>query len=330
MKNKKIKNLVFIIFLLVLPIFFSPVASAYTLDDTSLQDVLDAGVIKVGIEPACPPYEQHNSETDEIEGFDPDVMEYIAADIGVPIQWVNVSWANIFTGLANGDYDCIISAVAITEQRENAMDFSRWYYRDALAIMVNENNTLGIDNIDDINSTEVKVGYQQSTSGEWYLGNEGIIAQKNSFATLTLAVEALKQGDVDVVIGDFISLNNIKTAESELLYIVDTFQIEEFGIPVLTGADSLRLRINSILDEMLGDNLIHPQPNLNYTTSFEKWFGMDPYMGLGAPMVYYTIDASDSDFGNISSEGVIEVLEGADILFRFTPDEGYMTDKVIV
>jgi len=109
MKKKPYKILILFIFLLPLSFLLISDTSAISIEDTSLQDVINAGKIVVGIEPHVPPFEQRNPVTDEIEGFDPDIMQYIADDIGVSIEWVDVSWADIFPGLQNGDYDCIIS-----------------------------------------------------------------------------------------------------------------------------------------------------------------------------------------------------------------------------
>ncbi len=330
MKNKT--NRILILFLFLLPLSFLLISdtSASTIEDTSLQDVINAGKIVVGIEACYPPFEQINPVTEEIEGFDPDIMQFIADDIGVSIEWVDVSWSEIFNGLQNDDYDCIISAVTITEDRENEMDFSRWYYRSTLSIMVNDDNPKGIESLDDINSTDIKVGVQAATSGEWYFDDEGIVAEKVPFTTIALAIEALSYGTIDVVLGDFAVLMDIKETYSEPLFIIDTFNKDELGIPVQTGSDSLRLRINTILDELLGENVIHPEPNVYYTESHEEWFGIEPYLDFKGEITYYTISASSGENGNISPEGEISVREGDDIFFNFTSDDHYLIDKVIV
>ena len=328
MKNKTNKILILFLFLLPLPLLLISNTSAISLEDNSLQDVIDAGKIVVGIEAAYPPFEQINTVTEEIEGFDPDIMKYIADDIGVSIEWVDVDWSYIFTGLQYGEYDCIISAVTITEQRENAMDFSRWYYRSALSIMVNDDNSKGIEVLGDINSTDVKVGVQVGTPSEWYFDDEGIVAEKILFATSTLAIEALTYGTIDVVLGDFAVLIDIKETHSEPLYIIDTFNKDELGIPVQTGSDSLRLRINTILDELLGENIIHPEPNTHYTASHEEWFGMKPFLDFKGEITYYSIYASSSENGNINPEGEILVKEGDDFFFK--SDENYLIEKVSI
>ncbi len=323
------KNKILILFLLLLPlhILFISNTTAKPIDDTSLQDVIDAGKIVVGIEAGYPPFEQRNPDTDEIEGFDPDIMQYIADDIGVSIEWVDVSWSVIFTGLALGNYDCIISAVTITAEREENMDFSRWYYRSAQAVLVNNDNPKNINTIYDINSTSINVGVQGGTTSELYLIDNNIVAVKSSFVTIPLAIEALELGTVDVVLGNHAIL--LDDMVSDTMKVVDTFNPEDFGIPVQTGSDSLRLRINSILDDLLGVDIDHPETNAYYTASYEEWFGMKPPYPTSSTY-YYTIHASCGNNGDINPEGEIKVAEGDRIEFKFTPDSNYMVDSLTV
>ena len=46
--------------------------------------------------------------------------------------------------------------------------------------------------------------------------------------------------------------------------------------------------------------------------------------------IYYAINASTGLNGDIDPKGDIEVLEGENITFEFTPDTGYLVDDVIV
>ena len=150
------------------------------------------------------------------------------------------------------------------------------------------------------------------------------------FINNNLAVQALKLGTIDVVLGDFAVLSEVKEIDSELLNILDVFNKEEYGIPLQNGFDLLRLRINTILDELLGENVIHPEPNVYYTESHEEWFGIEPYLDFKGEISYFTISASSGENGNISPEGEISVREGDDIFFNFTSDDHYLIDKVIV
>ncbi|MHA1646157.1 MAG: transporter substrate-binding domain-containing protein [Promethearchaeota archaeon] len=284
MNYKKIAFLSVFMGLLILPILSVSAAPNPIVADTSLQDIIDAGKIVVGCEAGYPPFETLNPVTNEMEGFDPEIMQIIADDIGVDIEWKNVAWATIFTSLASGMFDCVISAVTITAERENTMDFSRWYFKSEQAVMVSTENPKSISTIDDVNATGIKVGVQEGTTSDLYLMDNNYTSTKSSYAAVTLAIEALKQGKVDVVLGDYATLVAGNTANDNIFTIVDTFSPEDFGIPVQTGMDSLRLRINTVLDGLLGENLTDPIPTKKYNDIYKKWMDVDAigYEGSGS------------------------------------------------
>jgi len=78
---------------------------------------------------------------------------------------------------------------------------------------------------------------------------------------------------------------------------------------------------------LLGDDVENPEPNAYYTASYEEWFGIEPPYSTST---YFTIHASCGNNGDINPEGEIKVEEGDDIEFNFTPDDGYIVDKVLV
>ncbi|MHA1673760.1 MAG: transporter substrate-binding domain-containing protein [Promethearchaeota archaeon] len=241
--------------------------------DTSLQDVLDAGKLVVGIEAAYPPFEDRDPDTDEIIGFDPDIAAIIGADLGVDIEFVDVSWDVIFTSLASGAFDCVISAVTITEDRELTMDFTRWYYKSEQAVMVTIANPKDITSIDDVNSSAIRVGVQAGTTSDLYLEdtNAEVVAQE----AITTAVETLNSNTVDCVLGDHATLLAAMKVHPDTFKIVDLFSPEDFGIPCQDGSTSLVNRINEILDGLLGENLTGPVPTKEYNDIYYEWFEMD-------------------------------------------------------
>jgi len=270
-----------ILVLLFLP--FLPISNVSAIPtDTSLADIVAAGKIIVGIEAGYPPFEERDPETDEIIGFDPEIMAIIADDIGVDIEWKDVDWAVIFTSLEAGTFDCVISAVTITDAREESMDFSRWYFKSEQAVLISSDNPKSIATIDDVNVSTVNVGFQEGTTSELYLADNNFTAAEFGFTTITLAIEALNLGTVDVVLGDHATL--LAGMSADTMKVVDTFSPEDFGIPVQTGSDTLRAKINEVLDGLLGSDLDNPVPTKEYNDIYKKWMTVDA-VGYVAPTI---------------------------------------------
>ena len=79
--------------------------------------------IKVGISADFPPFEYYN-ENGELYGFDVDLMNYIGERIGFDIEFVNMSFDQLFSAVMGGEVACAISAIAITEERKNVIDYT--------------------------------------------------------------------------------------------------------------------------------------------------------------------------------------------------------------
>ena len=88
----------------------------------------------VGTDAAYAPFGIRN-EKKEVEGFDMDVLCAVA-DKGLQGQVRQYPVEGIFATLAQGDRDMVISAVTITDERKQSMDFLTQYFeaRQLIAI----------------------------------------------------------------------------------------------------------------------------------------------------------------------------------------------------
>ena len=109
-----------------------------------------------------------------------------------------------------------------------------------------------------------KLGVQSGTTSDTYAAESLPNAQVSGFDTIDLAIEALKQGDVDFVLGDLPTLKFYQ-ADSEGLIIAGEFSEEDFGIGVAPGESDLLAAINVALGEIIDSG--------EYDTIFGDSFG---------------------------------------------------------
>ena len=109
-----------------------------------------------------------------------------------------------------------------------------------------------------------KLGVQSGTTSDTYAAAELANADVSGFDTIDLAIEALKQGDVDFVLGDLPTLKFYQ-ADSDGLSIAGSFSEEDFGIGVATGDSDLLSAINVALGEIIASG--------EYDTIFAATFG---------------------------------------------------------
>ena len=110
-----------------------------------------------------------------------------------------------------------------------------------------------------------KLGVQSGTTSDVYAADSLANAEVSGFDTIDLAIEALKQGDVDFVLGDLPTLKFYQAADSDGLSIAGSFSEEDFGIAVASGESDLLAAINVALGEIIASG--------EYDTIFAASFG---------------------------------------------------------
>jgi ABC-type amino acid transport substrate-binding protein len=218
--------------------------------------------LTVGSDIPYPPFEQ--GKPGAYTGFDIELMEAIAEKAGRTAEFQDTSFETIFRDVSQGKFDAVISAATITEEREEAVDFSDPYYLSEQAILVKEGSD--ITGIEDLSGKTV--GAQQGTTG-LELGKEKADAgELRPYPEGPDAVNALKSGTVEAVIIDAPVAQNAveKSGGVEIAEKVPTE--EEYGIAVAKGDTELLEEINKGLAEVLKDG--------TYKTIYEKWFHLEP------------------------------------------------------
>jgi polar amino acid transport system substrate-binding protein len=225
----------------------------------------DLPVVRVGTNAEYQPFE-FVDENGDIVGFDVDIINAIAERAGFTPEFVNTKWDGIFVALANGEFDLVASAVTITEERQQTIDFSDPYFNAGQAIAVRADNTeiTGPDSL----TEGVRVGVQLGTTGDiWLTDNTGADVQR--FDENPLAVQALAAGDLDAVVADAPTLADIlrQNPEMNLKIVGEPFTEELYGIGIRKGQDDLKASINEALAALRDDG--------TYDEIYNKWFGAE-------------------------------------------------------
>ena len=202
-----------------------------------------------------PPMEMLDAKK-EIVGFDIDMIKAVAQAAGFEAVIKNTAWDGIFAGLGSGDYDAVLSAVTITEERRATMDFSVPYVNAGQVLMVNR-NLRGLTTLAQFSGR--KVGAQIGTTGAIELAKHRTLDMK-SYDEAGLAVEDLAAGRIDAVVIDAPTaasyvLQNEKY-KARLMIVGAPFTIEHYGIAVKKGNTRVLDLINKGLKVVLKDGTV--------------------------------------------------------------------------
>ncbi|MBB5018289.1 polar amino acid transport system substrate-binding protein [Chitinivorax tropicus] len=207
----------------------------------------------VGTDAAYAPFESEN-ENKEIVGFDIDVVKAIAEKAGVQVKFVNTPWEGIFKTLDQGDRDLLVSAITITDERKQSMDFSEPYFEAKQLIAVSSNSK--VQKLEDLK--KLKVGVQTGTTGDEVVQKLQGKTSPNikRFESTPLALKELEAGGVDAVVADNgVVINYVKNNSDKGFRMVEdaTFAKEFYGLAVKKGNAELVAKLNEGLKKIKED-----------------------------------------------------------------------------
>jgi cyclohexadienyl dehydratase len=93
---------------------------------SALNEILSNGVLKVGTTGDWNPMTVRDPATNSYKGFDIDIMEELAKDLGVEIEFVPTDWKTLVNGVVAGQYH-ITGSASISPARMKAAGFSESY-----------------------------------------------------------------------------------------------------------------------------------------------------------------------------------------------------------
>lgn len=126
-----------------------------------LEEVRERGSLRIGVS-AFVPWTFRNTDG-ALEGFEIDLGQRIAQDIGVEVEFVEVPFAEIMAQLNAGDIDMIAAGMAITPERALEINFTRPYFESGVTLATNTAATAGIDSLQAVNAAEVSIAVVEGT-----------------------------------------------------------------------------------------------------------------------------------------------------------------------
>ena len=225
-----------------------------------LASIKKAGTLIVATEPTYPPFTYTQGKN--IVGFEAELAELLAKQLGVKVQWKTSSFDTLLIGLGQGRYDMVIASHGITPERQKAVDFASPHYCSGGVVL---SKTGGPKTVADLKGKKVAVqlGTTYATRARSLPGLGGIQTYPNN----TDALQALMAGRTEAFITDrFVALEARKKTGGKVQVGQLIFQ-EKIGIALQKGNKTLVAGINEALKKVQSDS--------SYKKLSEKYFGED-------------------------------------------------------
>ncbi len=233
---------------------------------------IEAGKLLVGMEIGYPPMEYFDEDATTPIGFDVEVAGAVAEELGLELEIIDTAWDGIFAGVDTDKYDCIISSVSITDEREENFILTKPYVANKLVLICPLDSDIA--SIEDLEGKSVAV--QAETTADDYLEERvagGLNTELFQYDKILNCFDELKAGRTDSVYVDSVvaayylgdDINNYKTAwENE--------EFEPMALCLKKGNDELAAEIDAAVDALY--------ENGKMAEIATKYFGSDITEGL--------------------------------------------------
>ncbi len=209
--------------------------------------------LRIGTEGAYPPFNLIDA-SGKVVGFDLDIAHALCAKMQTECEVVTSDWDGIIPALNAKKFDFIIASMSITEERQQAVDFTEPYYTNKLQFVAPKS----VDFKTDEASLEGKsIGAQRATiAGTWLEDNLGDTVDIKLYDTQENAYLDLASGRVDAILADtFVQWEWLKSETGKDFEFKGdpVFDNDKIGIAVRKGDDELRNNLNKALEEIIAD-----------------------------------------------------------------------------
>jgi len=139
------------------PVYRGPVVD-------TLATIRQRGTMRVGVALA-EPMVMHNQNGDLI-GFSVDLANKLAADMGVNVEFVEISWSQIIPDLLDKQFDLIISGLWATPTRALVINYSNATASEGIYLIANKSGAAQMKTVEDFNQPGVKIAVYEGSIQE--------------------------------------------------------------------------------------------------------------------------------------------------------------------
>lgn len=237
----------------------TPAPTETPLSDPVWDRIQAQGKLIVGTAANYPPFEFYDDEF-QLDGLDIALIQEIGRrlDLGVDIR--DMAFDGLTNALAVEQIDLAISAISVTTERRQLVDFSNVYYVSSDAIIAAADSPITeLSNLEEIG--QMKLGVESGTIYEdWARTNlieAGLMAPSDLFTYRQIddALTDLVDQRIDLVTLD-LQPAEIAASTGQIKIVARSLNHQQFAMAMPKGARNLQSEINRVLFDMQVDGML--------------------------------------------------------------------------
>jgi polar amino acid transport system substrate-binding protein len=226
-----------------------------------IEEIKARGYVRIGVSLGGEPVGFRNAKNEAV-GYDVDVATQLAAKLGVPVRFSDVSSDARISMLMSHQLDLVVANVSITPQRARVVDFSTPYNVAGLRVIVQKN--AGIKTLADLAGKRVVVG--RGTTADAFLRQsapQAVFIYTDNFAPD--GVLLLQQKRADAGIEDSSLLDYLASKNDQLDTLPGLYANTPIGIAMAKGDPELLKFVNGFVADYVKSGA--------YAANYKKWWG---------------------------------------------------------
>jgi polar amino acid transport system substrate-binding protein len=230
----------------------------------TLDEIIKAGVLKVGVNPTLPPRALYN-EKNEIDGFEPEIGRELARKLGVKLELVSVGSPDRIPFVASGKVDVVMGAMSRTSERAKVIDYTVPLHSENYGIVSLEAKNL--TTLEQLNDEKITLVQVRGTTAIPFIQSRLPKAKLLLLDNYPDRNRAIAQGRGDASFDGIDSVRFALQAFPNVKWAVNAvpeFGVTYSGLGVAKGNHTLRDWLNIALYEMHVSGFVEK--------AWEKWF----------------------------------------------------------
>ncbi|MDX5323139.1 MAG: transporter substrate-binding domain-containing protein [Exiguobacterium sp.] len=243
--------------LLAVPLAACGDSSTDQAETSRWDEIQESGTLTVGTAGTLYPASFRAEESDELTGFDVELMKEIGQRLDLEVQFKEMAFDNMLTSVQNGQVDVAANDISVTEDRKEKFAFSTPYKYTYGTAIVRKSDLSGIDSLEDLKGKRA-AGEATTVFMEVarQYGAEEVIYDN---ATNDQYLRDVSTGRTDVILNDYY-LQTLALAffpEFDIAIHPDiAYNPQEVAFLMEKENDELQQNIDRVLAEMLEDGTV--------------------------------------------------------------------------
>ncbi len=189
-------------------------------------------------------------------GFDIELVTRFAHSIGRPVEFMTINFGGLIAALSSGKVDVICSAITISDERKQKIDFSEPYYISQSIAIVLRDRHAGSLLRDGSDVATSKVAVMTGTTGEMYIREHYPTATIQDFDDVNDAILSLTTGKSDYVATTYTTALMGARKNPELAVLPQKFNKASNGIAISKSNPQLLEQVNNALTILRKDGTL--------------------------------------------------------------------------